>query len=122
MALVRQFVNKRNANSVNNYFPQTNLPYTKQDNYYTVSAPTGKTIIKLGYNCEPKGCGHRPGSPSADYPIYIYQNNLPEPVEIEVGKTYTYEAVEDENNLSIQKVRVPANIEFSLDLVLKNIN
>lgn len=117
MALLRQFFNKKISNTEFSY--SSNLAskeISKTINgkdvlYYQVSAPTGKPIIKIGYNCEPKGGYH-----NTNYPIFIYQDNNPEPIEILIGETLTYEAIDT----NIQKVDIPAGLEYSLDIVLEN--
>ena len=88
--------------------------------YYSVTAPAGKKIIKLGYFCEPKGIGHKDHAPHADYPIFVYQANaVDSPVEIEVGKTGTYEIIAEDNDTYITQVDVPVNLAYSLDYIIE---
>lgn len=84
------------------------------------TAVDGVNILKMGYCCEPKGI---------DYPIYLQMNGSYK--EFKVGRDGMYE-MQPENwqnvNLSdptekttdiiITGVRVPANIEFTLDYVV----
>lgn len=93
------------------------------DTYVTVDYKTaldGVNILKMGYCCEPKGI---------DYPIYLQMNGSYQ--EFKVGRDGIYEMqpenwqnvnlldpIEKITNVIITGVRVPANIEFTLDYVV----
>ena len=81
------------------------------------TAIEGTEIVKLGYCCEPKGF---------IYPIFLQMNGKYQ--EIKIGKNGMYEMQienwkteddeEEKSDVIVTGVRVPANINFTLDYVI----
>lgn len=119
MPLIRQFSNTKYGNKyVTSGTIPTGYVYHNNKKYYQIKPDTGRHIIKLGYVCEPKGIGHKPGGAHADYPIFIYLDGEITPREIEVGKTFIYEADAPDNDIYISGVDVPVELEYTLDYIL----
>ena len=99
--------------------PSGEVKFTVEDVEYA-TAINGASIIKLGYCCEPKG---------AIYPIFLEVNGSYK--QFQIGRDGMYEVQPEqwkninetdpedkETNIVITGVRVPKNINFTLDYVL----